>query len=106
MIRVGPRLPQWVRCLITARLSAILAINLLLLSAPEVTARQPWGALWRAQSPQPFTGSNSATQDEIEVRALVPGVPIERDIAPERLIPIASTSRPDSTCAGWLINEA
>jgi CHAT domain-containing protein/Flp pilus assembly protein TadD len=61
-----------------AHLNCTLA--LLLLSATVAIAHQPAGALRAAQVAQKFTGSSSIAQDEKDVRVLVPGAPIEREL--------------------------
>ena len=64
----------------TVYLSVSLVISLTLSSAPEAKARQR-GGLPRPTSAQPFVGLSLAAQDDKEVRALVPGTPVERELA-------------------------
>jgi len=60
--------------------SRTLALNLLLLSTTVTIAHQRPGALRAAQAVRALTGSSSVAQDEKDVRALVPGAPIEREL--------------------------
>ena len=78
---IEPRLTRWWGCLVTAYLSATLAISLLLLSGPEATARQQWNVLHAALPSHSLDGfSNAIAQDAVDVRVLVSGASIEREL--------------------------
>jgi len=74
-----PSLPRWVRCLVTASLCATLGVNHLT-SACGATAYQR-EALRRAMySDQPLVKLSRTSRAAEDVRALVPGMPVEREL--------------------------
>ncbi len=79
MIDIKTHLTRWVWRQTAVYLGAGLVVELLILSAPEVTARPRW----MAHSTQFSKASNPAAQDEKDVRVLVPGAPIERELSGE-----------------------